>query len=236
MTFIQSSSSQNGGNRGNYHRFIMRRRGQSCLPVYFFLDVSNILISAQQFLVKQGHAPAEQQAAQRINLEHLVQLACGPRQLAQGYACAGGNRRLDHLRPIYQRYGLEFEYRENVISPSEQSVDLAIRHRMGELECDTLHGEAAPGVVVLATGDGNRQERDSFPQRLERLKKAGHHIELIAWRDSLHHGLQDLVWQLGGDIILLDYYWESVTFTEGGRRSQSLPEWLTGKNGSGTRG
>lgn len=230
MTFINSSSFQNGGNRGNYHRFIMRRGGQTQLPVYFFLDVSNILISAQRFLVDKGHAPAEQRAAQRIELGRLVQLACGPRQLARGYACAGGNRALGHLRGTYQRSGLEFEYRENVTSASEQSVDLAIRHQMGELECDTLRGKAAPGVVVLATGDGNRNERDSFPQRLERLREAGHHIELIAWRDSLNPGMQDLVWQLGGDVILLDYYWESVTFAEGGRRAEPLPVWISGPN------
>jgi hypothetical protein len=94
----------------------------------------------------------------------------------------------------------------------------------------TLRGKATPGVVVLATGDGNCNERDSFPQRLERLKEAGHHIELIAWRDSVHNGMQDLVWQLGGDVILLDNCWESVTFADGGRRAKPLPAWISGPN------
>jgi hypothetical protein len=228
MTFIDRSTLNHDQTQGVYRRLIVRRARQIDLPVYFFMDVSNILIGAQQFLVQQGLAPASERKLQRIHLGHLVSLARGPRRWQDGFACSGGNRPVPQVAPLYEHAGIRFAYRENVVSGSEQSVDLAIRHEMTNLALNTHLGHTEPGVVVLATGDGNRSEGESFVDCLGKLRLIGHQVELMSWRGCLNKSLQEWVESQDGETIVLDHFWDAITFTPHGRRAKSLPTWMSG--------
>jgi hypothetical protein len=79
-----------------------------------------------------------------------------------------------------------------------------------------------PQIAVLMTGDGaGYDDGVGFHADLERMHTAGWGIEVVSWDAHCRRALRD--WALkNGVFVRLDDYYESVTFLEGGRRSQRL--------------
>jgi hypothetical protein len=79
-----------------------------------------------------------------------------------------------------------------------------------------------PAVVVLMTGDGAGYDRGvGFHFDLEVLADRGWGIEVITWDAVCNKRLRDFARSRGVYVPLESFYW-SVTFVEGGRRSDLL--------------
>lgn len=94
----------------------------------------------------------------------------------------------------------------------EDLVDETLQNRMYESLTENL---AAPGTLVLATGDGKpAQFSDGFFAVADRALKAGWNIELVSWRLSLSSAWRDPAWAgKWGDrfrIILLDSFLDEL--------------------------
>ena len=189
--------------------------------VYFFLDFSNITISAKQIAVQHRDSMFEEGKV-RLHCKNLRRLVQRDRVWGSGFAAAGLHNQESPIKRHFEREDIEFHISERGLhSGTEQNVDVVIQHRMLRL----LHPDVERGVVVLATGDGNgHQSGEGFLPVLDMLLLGGHSIEVMSWRHSFNSELR--AWAAEhGRVIELDDHYLQLTFIDGGRRSDPLRGW-----------
>tara|TARA_R110002049_G_scaffold285698_4_gene467052 strand:+ start:211256 stop:211954 length:699 start_codon:yes stop_codon:yes gene_type:complete len=189
------------------------RGSRHTLDVHFFLDFSNIAISASNIAVENGDGLFDQQLV-RIHAGNLRQIAQRNRCWGSGFAAAGLVDQQSRIKNAFEKEGVSFEICERGrITNREQYVDQRIQLQMHRL----LRRPVERGVVVLATGDGNRTaDSDGFIETLATLNEYGFRIEVMSWRDSMNSNLRSWASRFGRFIELDDFY-RDLTFVVGGR-------------------
>ena len=182
-------------------------------PSALFVDWSNIYLGRREAALQRGEDPL----AVRVSAERLAALMAFGRPVQQAIAVVNevrtppeAIRRIARgFRPIPARPATD---------GFEQTNDALLRERMwGCLFA------MKPGVMVLASGDGNGWDTgEGFSQPLLAARRLGWAVEVLAWRHSLHRRLASTVKEFGGAVILLDDYYDQITFVQGGRVSDPL--------------
>ena len=183
-------------------------------PVYFFLDYSNIAISAQEIAWVQDGFTSEHRV--RLHARNLRALAERNREWKQGFAAAGLRAGCQQMCKHFDDAGIRIEVSERGSSSNrEQNVDQRI-------QCEMLHltkSSHQRGTVVLATGDGAAgSNNEGFQSVLENLLEHGYSIELFSWRRTLNQVLRGWV-ERHGRYIELDDFYPDITFIDGGRQA-----------------
>jgi len=186
-------------------------------PVYFFLDYSNIAISAQDRAGLEDGYMYRQRV--RLHAANLRALAERNRRWKLGFAAVGLQTDFKRLRGHFDEAGICIEVSERGGSSNrEQNVDERIQYEM--LKLTKKSNER--GTVVLATGDGAASsENDGFKSVLENLLEHGYSIELMSWRSSINFELRCWV-EKHGSYMELDDFYKEITFIDGGRQASSL--------------
>lgn len=183
--------------------------------VYFFLDFSNIAISARKLAPDHGDGLFGSQAV-RLSSENLRLFVERDRHWGGGYAAAALANPRSPLKRQFEKQGFRFEaFERGEISGAEQSVDQAIQLEMYRL----LALPPRNATVVLATGDGaGFDSGKGFTQALHDLYSHGFAIEVMSWRHSFNGVLRN--WALAhGRAIDLDDFYLDLTFIAGGRKA-----------------
>jgi len=183
-------------------------------PVYFFLDYSNIAISAQEIAWVQDGFTSEHRV--RLHARNLRALAERNREWRQGFAAAGLRAGCQKMCKHFDDAGIRIEVSERGSSSNrEQNVDQRI-------QCEMLHltkSSHQRGTVVLATGDGAAgSHNEGFQNALEILLEHDYSIELFSWRRTLNQVLRGWV-ERHGRYIELDDFYSDITFIDGGRQA-----------------
>lgn len=193
-----------------------RKIGESSsgpIPVYFFLDFSNIAISASRLGTERGDGIYCDRHI-RLSLMNLRRLAQRNRGWGSGFAAAAFSSSCSGLRKQMQDAGIElYDSERGIRSGREQNVDGQI-----QLEMYSLLSRRLPlGVVVLASGDGAGCEvGKGFIPVLQHLNESGFAIEVLSWGHSFNHKLRTWAENHGRSIVL-DPFYEDLTFIHGCR-------------------
>lgn len=173
-----------------------------------FVDWSNIYIGRRQAANRCGEDPL----AVRVSATRLASLMAFGRPLAERIAVVNAATTPEQaLRRIAEGFRVVGAW--PAADGFEQTNDALLRERMWEA-LETLE----PGVMAVASGDGNGWDLgEGFSRPLLAARRRGWALEVLSWRESLHRRLESTVCELGGAVILLDDYYEQITFVEGGR-------------------
>lgn len=211
-TAVPSSSLSIGPPRG-------QQRSKACPRpfVYFFLDFSNIAITASQIAADHGDSFFGRHRVRLHcrNLRHFVERG---RIWKQGYAAAGLWEQDSAIKRRFEEAGIKLDICERgQNSGREQNVDERIQVEMYKL----VDKSVERGTVVLATGDGNGwSDRRGFIQTLSILHDQGFQVEVMSWRDSFNRHLR--AWaETNGRAIELDAFYQDLTFVERYRPASS---------------
>jgi len=179
--------------------------------VYIFLDLSNIMIGAQEAAAGLEDPLAARDV--RVSAEALIKVAARGRPVGSALTAVGRDARLEGVLHHYKRAGFTVVQVSRGSTHREIGVDEALQSGMWEtLEC------FRPGIVVLLSGDGaGYAQGRGFHVVLEEMHTAGWAVELAAWQASCNTALAEWV-GLVGQVTLLDDVYLSVTFLEGVRR------------------
>ena len=184
--------------------------------VYFFLDFSNIAISAGQLAADHGDNMFGRNRV-RLHAPNLRAFVERERLWGDGYAAVGLWNQHAAIKSRFEESGIRFDiYERGQNSNKEQNVDERIQYEMLQL----LHPSVERGTVVLATGDGNGYaDKRGFIQTLSILHAHHFKIEVMSWKHSLNGTLRDWA-QQNGRIIELDDFYRGLTFIEGYRSAE----------------
>lgn len=182
-------------------------------PCALFVDWSNVYLGRREA----AHQRGEDALAVRVSAQRLATLMAFGRPVDRAVAVVNGV-----TTPPQAIRHIQAGFRAISARPAaegfEQTNDALLRERMWSAVV-----ELSPSVMVLASGDGNGWEiGEGFSQPLLAARRQGWAVEVLAWRRSLHRRLANTVAQLGGAVILLDDYYDQVTFVEGGRVPMAL--------------
>lgn len=177
-------------------------------PVYLFVDLSNLSWSAREEALARG----EPAWALRLHAEHLFGVLAAGRRVDRAVLIADARLAETVLR-AYRRW---FDVRlaePGLLTGKEQGADEKLQVALYE----TLYA-ADSGTIVLATGDGaGWKDGRGFCPAIRTARREGLGIEVVAFARSFNRTLRTLASNLGA-AVLLDEFYESVTFLEGGRR------------------
>ncbi|MEX1027126.1 MAG: NYN domain-containing protein [Candidatus Paceibacterota bacterium] len=184
--------------------------------VYFFLDFSNIAISASQLAPDYGDGVFGQRSV-RLHSENLRSFVQRERIWGSGYAAAGLTDQRSLIKRPFEQVDITFDICERgCITGAEQNVDQRIQLEMMRL----LEPDVEKGTVVLATGDGNGfSDNQGFIRTLAALHRSGFGVEVMSWRHSFNQHLRDWTHDHGGRVIELDDFYHDLTFIKDGRRA-----------------
>ena len=179
-------------------------------PVLVFWDNSNIFISAKTVAAVREGGDASYQI--RIQFDNLLQLALTGRQLEFAIAVGSVPPPLRHVWNRLEAAGVQVDlFERGAMSGREQAVDQALQVHMLRKAFD-YNGH--PGIAVVLTGDGaGFLDGVGFHADLERMRKKGWGIEVLAWERTCNPRLKQWVEKIGVFVPLEDYY-DSITFTD----------------------
>ena len=179
---------------------------------YLFVDFSNLWYSIRAEAARRGD-PDRAVRAHAANLRRV--LAAGR---AVGDAVLVANRSvpeavLNHFRP-----GFRVELVESgSLSGTEQAGDELLQNAIYR----TILRAPADGIIVVATGDGaGWLEERGFCEALSAARRQGFGVEVVAFERSLNRWLRGLADAVGA-VVLLDRFYDAITFLEGLRPAQS---------------
>jgi hypothetical protein len=185
--------------------------------VHIFWDNSNIFIPARYVAARREGTLQEERV--RIQFDHLYDLARAGRNVGSAICVGSVPPELDAVWGRLRRVGVDVElYERGEESRREQGVDQCLQVHMLRRLADVRPA----GIAVLLTGDGaGYDDGVGFHSDLERMADAGWGIEVVSWDISCRRALKTWASQVGVYVPLEDFY-RSVTFIEGGRRSDPL--------------
>lgn len=200
------------------------RSGNSRRAVHFFLDMSNIMIGAKTVAASKGEGPLRCSDI-RVHFENLRHFVQQDRVWGSGYAAAGLHRG-EGVKAQAESSGIQFDVCElGCRTNTEQGVDEKIIAKMAYMMFrQAAPNPPTPGVIVLATGDGNGHlEGAGFLPVLKAFHHLGFEIEVLSWRHSLNTALGEWAAQ-HGQLIELDSWYEELTYIEYGRQAKTVNE------------
>jgi len=203
---------------------IVHRSSDAALPVHLFLDFSNIAIGAKDLAAEKGDGWLKRSDV-RLHLENFKHLVQRDRTWGSGYAAAGLYRG-EVLKANAEKLGIRFDVCERGNrTNTEQGVDEKIQAAMVKMLLPYFESNPpAPGIIALATGDGNGHlDGVGFLPLLRAFHILGFQIEVLSWRDSLNPVLGDWAAQ-HGQLIELDGWYQELTYVEYGRQAKSARE------------
>jgi|GEM_PF-424443 len=184
--------------------------------VYIFWDNSNIFISART--VAEQREGIEGRQGVRIQFDHLLDLALAGRRLARAIAVGSIPPELREVWDKLKAPGVDIElYERGQSSGKEQGLDQCLQTHM----LRALSDEDVPQIAVLLTGDGaGYDDGVGFHADLERMKKKGWGVEVLAWKRTCRKSLREWADGVGVFVPLEDFY-DSITFVEEHRRTST---------------
>lgn len=190
----------------------------TAFKVHIFLDNSNIFISAQDEAKKKEGGGAK--AKIRLQFDNLIKLALAGRPLGSAFVVGSiPPDQQDVWDRLEKATGVKPElYERGEFSGGEQGIDQCLQVHMLRAVSDNPD----PQIAVLLTGDGaGYDDKIGFHADLERMYAAGWGVEVLSWQTHCKKGLREWA-NKNGIFISLDAYYDSITFIEGGRFSNSL--------------
>lgn len=188
-------------------------------PVYFFYDFSNIGIGAQHVASRNGDGLITSDV--RVHCENLRRFVERDRFWGGGYAAAGITGDPIRIQRRFASVDVRLDvFERGIRTGSEQAVDQAIQNQIYRL----LAVDAQPGVVVLASGDGNGHSSDEgFLPPLRLLHRHGFDIEIMSWEHSLNLALENWASE-HGTLVYLDDWYKELTFVPHRRSAKSTSQ------------
>ena len=178
--------------------------------VFIYWDNSNIFISAQQAAVElEGDAVRYRV---RLHFRHLLELACGGREVENAIAVGSIPPELRHVWNRMENEGITVQLLERgAMQGREQGVDQVLQTAMLR---DAFDYNGNPGIAVLLTGYGSGfADGVGFHADLERMRRRGWRVEVLSWRHSCNRGMREWA-EENGVFVALDDFYESITFLE----------------------
>jgi hypothetical protein len=183
------------------------------LAASIFLDLSNIWVG----LRRQADLEDEWRSAVRLEATNLREVLRAGRPLSRGVVVANADVPEAALAR-YRMFGQVITREAGRRSGTEQANDETLQVRIYE----TINALPA-GVLVLGTGDGaGASEGRGFIPALEFARQRRWKVEVAGWRDSTNLHLIDWVERTHGVFLDLADFYYSISFIEGGRRSQPI--------------
>ncbi len=178
--------------------------------VFIYWDNSNIFISGQQVAAEREGDAARYRV--RLDFRHLLDLACGGRDIEKAIAVGSIPPELRHVWNRLENAGITVQLLERgALQGREQGVDQALQTAMLR---DAFDYNGNPGIAVLLTGDGaGFADGVGFHADLERMRSRGWRVEVLSWRHSCNRRMREWAEENGAFIALDDFY-ENVTFLE----------------------
>jgi hypothetical protein len=185
--------------------------------VHLFVDGPNILGGMHDTAPVAGASWSPEHLL-CLDLPHLHRLMSADRKVERGVWAGTDRQRMalfwDRVRELHP--AVEVLLHEEGKSGREIATDQTL-----QLEMLRLLGRA-PGVLVLATGDGNGwREGRGFLTDSQLLVAAGWRLELLSWRCSVNRYLRAFA-EEHGVFIALDDWFDQLTFQPGWRHSEPL--------------
>jgi hypothetical protein len=121
---------------------------------------------------------------------------------------------LDHFRTNFRVELVE----AGCVTGTEQAGDEMLQNAIYR----TIFRAAAPGTIVVATGDGaGWREGRGFCETLRAARQRDFGVEIVSFEGSLNRRLRALAQEVGA-VVALDPFYDSITFLEGLRAAGSL--------------
>lgn len=179
-------------------------------PVFIFWDNSNIFISAKDVAAIREGGDARYHV--RVSFENILRLAHADRAVAEAIAVGSIPPEMRHVWNRLEKSGVKIElFERGSISDREQAVDQALQVKMLRAAFDN---NGHPGIAVMMTGDGRGfMDGVGFHADLDRMRRRGWGVEVLAWEESCNPRLRKWAEQVGVFVPLENFY-DSVTFTE----------------------
>jgi hypothetical protein len=182
------------------------------------------MIGAKTVAASKGEGPLRCSDI-RVHFENLRHFVQQDRVWGSGYAAAGLHRG-EGVKAQAESSGIQFDVCElGCRTNTEQGVDEKIIAKMAYMMFrQAAPNPPTPGVIVLATGDGNGHlEGAGFLPVLKAFHHLGFEIEVLSWRHSLNTALGEWAAQ-HGQLIELDSWYEELTYIEYGRQAKTVNE------------
>ena len=179
---------------------------------YLFVDFSNLWYSIRAEAVRRGD-PDRAVRAHAANLRRVLAAGRGV-----GDAVLVANRSVPEAVLSRFRPGFRVELVESgSVTGTEQAGDELLQNAIYR----TILRAPAAGIIVVATGDGaGWQEGRGFCEALAAARRQGFGVEVVSFERSLNRWLRGLASGMGV-VVLLDRFYDSITFLEGLRPARS---------------
>ena len=187
------------------------------MQTHIFLDNSNIFGGAQSAARRREAAPWQ---SVRVEYKQLFRLLLHGKHNRKTSMLAGsvppGN---EALWEAARNAGFDTTLLKRVDNDNgrlvEQGVDEVIHLRIANILLDT----DVPGMMVLATGDGQTTEQgSSFTQQVKRAARRGWSVEVWSWAESLSPLLRNTRAEFPENVKIskLDEWYHSIIFLKSG--------------------
>ena len=188
--------------------------------IFLYWDNSNIFISAQDVAAEREGWGARSRV--RIHFPAIIKLARRQRPIERALAVGSVPPELRGVWNRLEAEGIEVQlFERGKLGGQEQGVDQALQTAMLR---DAIDNNGDPGIAVLLSGDGaGFADGCGFHADLERMHKKGWRIEILSWRHSCNHRMQEWAEEKGRFIALDDFYL-CVTYLEEPRPGQPWAE------------
>lgn len=179
---------------------------------HLFVDFSNIWYATRAEAARRG----DPEWAVRVHAGNLRRILAGGRQVGDSVLVA--NREipqpvLDHFRSSFRVELVE----AGCVTGTEQAGDEMLQNAIYR----TIFRAAAPGIVVVATGDGaGWREGRGFCETLHAARQRDFGVEIVSFEGSLNRRLRALALEVGA-VVTLDPFYDSIAFLEGLRPARS---------------
>lgn len=179
---------------------------------HLFVDFSNLWYATRAEATRRG----DPDWAVRIHAANFRRILAGGRQV--GHSVLVANREIPASVLDHFRAGFCVELVEaGCVTGTEQAGDEMLQNAIYR----TIFRAAAPGTIVLATGDGaGWREGRGFCETLRAARQRDFGVEIVSFAGSLNRRLRALA-QTVGVVVTLDPFYDSLTFLEGLRAARS---------------
>ena len=179
---------------------------------YLFVDFSNLWYSIRAEAARRG----DPDRAVRAHAANLRRVLAAGREV--GDAVIVANRSVPESVLNNFRPGFRVELVEpGSITGTEQGADESLQNAIYR----TILRAPTAGVIVVATGDGaGWHEGRGFCEALAAAHRQGFGVEVVSFERSLNRWLRGLA-NAVGVVVLLDRFYDSITFLEGLRPARS---------------
>lgn len=179
------------------------------LPVWIYVDNSNIWIGAKHLANKEKHFKSSQDHRVRISIGNLTDVVSKSREVKKGTLYGSEPPQIDSVwDKIRQHKHWEVKTKKkSFLTHKEKEVDAQLLVDVTEVACTTPPAERS--TIILITGDA-----DMCPAVEKIMKYDGWKVEIYMWKNSLSKRLKDVSKQNENVICEpLDNHLMDVVFT-----------------------